>query len=270
MNENKNAVLLKLNKEAQVQALRELGFTEVTNSTPLSEIAEYMRWAGGLRDIRLAAFHREQQMTVALTKEEWASMSSNIRTKYVKVGLWIRCNRTEFIIAAEDCKNSAGTYTFKWGGYGVDLRGVTNYSTGSVGLFDVKTGEEDTLAAITQLNGYTDSQNITGAPACEAAYYYTVNNDVDADGNPNRQWYLPSISQLWLIAKYRTQIHEAFAVFFSSASYFSAEYYWSSTESSSSNSWHLNMYYGIMYINNRNNSDRCRPVCSVPSLANKP
>ena len=222
---NKSAVLLKLNKEAQVQALRELGFTDVTNSTPLSEIAEYMRWAGGLRDIRLAAYHREQQITVGLTREEWAAMSSNVRTKYVKLGLWIRCDRTEFIIAAEDCKNAGGTYDFKWGGYGVDLRGVQNYAAASVGLYDVRTGEADTLAAVTQLNGYTDSQNIVGAPACEAAWNYQVTND-----DPNRQWYLPSITQLWLCSKYRTQIHEAFALFFSSSSNFAATAYWSSTE----------------------------------------
>ena len=264
---NKDAVLLKLNKEAQVQALRELGFTGVTNSTPLSEIAEYMRWAGGLRDIRLAAYHREQHVTVGLTREEWASMGSNVRSKYVKLGLWIRCDRTEFIIASADCKTGGGSYGFKWGGYGVDLRGVQNYGGTNTGLYDVRTGEADTQAAVTQLNGYTDSQNILGAPACEAAWNYQVANDVDEQNNPNRQWYLPSITQLWLMSKYRTQIHEAFAVFFSSSSYFASDAYWSSTEYGSSSSWFLHMGSGSMYHDTRNNTYRVRPVASVSSVS---
>ena len=55
MNANKEAVLLRLNKERQVEALNRIGFTDVTMDTPLSEIAEYIKWAGGLRDLRLAA-----------------------------------------------------------------------------------------------------------------------------------------------------------------------------------------------------------------------
>lgn len=246
-----------------MQALNELGFENVTMDTPLSEIAEHMKWAGGLRDIRLAAYHKEQRETHGLTKEDWANMSANVRAKYVKIGLWIRCDRTEFIIAAEDVKNESGTFTHKWGGYGVDLRGVQNYADGSVGFFDVRTGQEDTSAAVTQLRGYKDSQNTIGAPACEAAWNYIVGGDVDDDGNSNRQWYLPSITQLWLISKYFTQINEAFDLFFSNNSRITSDWYWSSTEYSSSNSWYLYMTYGTMYYNYRNYAGRVRSVASL-------
>ena len=40
MSANKDAILLRINKEDQVKALKEQGFTEVTFDTPLSEIAE--------------------------------------------------------------------------------------------------------------------------------------------------------------------------------------------------------------------------------------
>ena len=60
MSATNDAILLRINKQDQVRALQDLGFTNVTNNTPLSEIAEYIRWAGGLRDLRIACVHIKQ------------------------------------------------------------------------------------------------------------------------------------------------------------------------------------------------------------------
>ena len=48
---NESALLLRMNKEEQVSVLQEIGFTNVNENTPASDIAKYIRWAGGLLDL---------------------------------------------------------------------------------------------------------------------------------------------------------------------------------------------------------------------------
>ena len=51
---NESALLLRMNKEEQVSVLQEIGFTSVNENTPASDIAKYIRWAGGLLDLSFA------------------------------------------------------------------------------------------------------------------------------------------------------------------------------------------------------------------------
>ena len=39
-----NAMLLRLNKQDQIEALKSIGFTTVNENTPASDIAKYMQW----------------------------------------------------------------------------------------------------------------------------------------------------------------------------------------------------------------------------------
>ena len=43
-----SAMLLRLNKQDQIEALKSIGFTTVNENTPASDIAKYMKWAGTL------------------------------------------------------------------------------------------------------------------------------------------------------------------------------------------------------------------------------
>ncbi|MBQ8269656.1 MAG: DUF1566 domain-containing protein [Bacteroidaceae bacterium] len=250
---NKEALLLRLNKEMQVEAMHEIGFTEVTFETPLSEIAEYIKWAGGLRDLRIACVKIADGTMNYFTGEEWAALTANAKAQYSKLGVCIRARKREFIVAAADCVNSSGGYTFKFGAYGTDLKGVANYGAGNVGLYDITTGKEDTLAAIEQTAGTTDTQGITGAPAAEAAWNYKANS------NDPLQWYLPSIAELRLICEFKTEINAFLTKYFSGGT-FAGEWYWSSTEHSSTSSWHVNMYNGNSNNGIRGNSNRVRAV----------
>lgn len=54
MNNIEEAQLLRSNRKAIVEQLNSMGFSSVDDSTPLSDIAKYMQWAGGLLDVRLA------------------------------------------------------------------------------------------------------------------------------------------------------------------------------------------------------------------------
>ena len=261
MSANKDAILLRINKEDQVKALNELGFSEITFETPLSEIAEYIRWAGGLRDIRLACVKISDGSLVYFTGEEWVALSTNSKSQYSKLGVCIRARRREFIIAATDCTNSSGGYTFKFGGGGTDFKNVKNYGAGNTGLYEVETGYEDTKAIIEQTAGKTDSYSTTGAPAAEAAWNYKAN------AYDTMQWYLPSITELRLMCEFKDEINDFLTKYFLGGT-FANEWYWSSTEHDSSSSWGVGMNYGNSGGNNRTNANRVRPVCcSVVSSA---
>ena len=258
LNANKEAVLLRLNKERQVQALNEIGFTEVTMDTPLSEIAEYIKWAGGLRDIRLAAMKSSDNSITYFTAEEWGALSANAKSNYQKLGACVRARCLEWIVAPRDCADANGTETFKFGGYGLDFKGVANFGGNNSGLYEHIDGLADTEAIITQTAGYTDSQNIKGAPAAEAAYYFKA-----FDGDP-LQWHLPAIPILRYICEYVTEINAFFdKVFGGQGKINTSTWYWSSTEYDSAHSWGVYMNHGISYINIRTISHRVRPVAVV-------
>ena len=234
---NKEALLLRLNKEMQVDALHEIGFPEVTFDTPLSEIAEYIRWAGGLRDLRIACVKNADSSMNYFTGDEWAALSANAKSQYSKLGVCIRARKRELIVAAADCVNASGGSTLQFGAYGIDLKGVTNYAAGNVGLYDITTGKEDTLAVIEQTRGKTDSQGITGAPAAEAAWNYKANS------KDPLQWYLPSVAELRLICEFKTEINAFLTKYFGGGT-ITTDWYWSSTEMNSTQSWYVHMAYG--------------------------
>ena len=260
MNANKEAVLLRLNKERQVEALNRIGFTDVTMDTPLSEIAEYIKWAGGLRDLRLAAMKISDCSVHYFTAEEWGALSANAKSSYQKLGVNVRARCVEFIVAPSDCADASGSNSFKYGGYGVDFKGVQNYGGDSSGLYDHVDGLADTEAIIAQTAGYTDSQGVTGAPAAEAAYNFKA-----CDGDP-LQWHLPSVVVLRYMSEYYTEINAFFdKVFGGVGKLNSTAWYWSSTEYSSTNSWTVSMLNGTSNTYSRYNSGtyRVRPVAVV-------
>lgn len=256
MSTNKDAILLRINKEDQVKALRELGFANITDDMPLSEIAEHIKWAGGLRDLRITCVKLSDKSIVYFTAEEWNALSANAMSLYRKIGVCIRARKREFIFAAENCKTATGGVAFKYGAYGKDLVGVKNYAGGNVGLHEINTGYEDTVASIEQTAGYTDPQGTTGAPAAEAAFNYKANEDDPL------QWYLPSIAELMLLCEYKTEINSFLTKNFGGG-VLDGDWYWSSTEYNSSNSWGVFMSYGGSYNGYRTFAYRVRPVAVV-------
>ena len=238
-----------------VDALHDEGFTEITMSTSFQTMAEYIRWCGGLRDITLACVRKSDGVNVFFTEDEWNSMSANNKSKYVKIGARLRARKRSVIIAKDNVLNSEGGNAHYYGCYGVDLKGVQNYSDNSVGMYDITSGLADTKAAIDQCSGKKDSQNTLGAPACEAAWNYKAS---DEDHN---QWYLPSIAELRLIAENRVAINAFFSRMFSSDNLLIQDWYWSSTESSSTTSWSVGMGSGGSNTFYRSYRLGVRPVC---------
>lgn len=205
---NESALLLRMNKEEQVSVLQEIGFTSVNENTPASDIAKYIRWAGGLLDLSFATIRIEDGVNVFFTAEEWNSLSANNRSKYLRIGVRIRADRRQFVIAKSDCTDDIGGRTFKWGAYGTDIRGVKNYGNGNQGLYETTDGKQNTDAIIEATAGVKDNSGVVGAPAAEAAKSYKACT-LELDGLEDKtEWYLPSEGELIIIAKYKTEINE--------------------------------------------------------------
>lgn len=157
---NESALLLRMNKEEQVSVLQEIGFTSVNENTPASDIAKYIRWAGGLLDLSFATIRIEDGVNVFFTAEEWNSLSANNRSKYLRIGVRIRADRRQFVIAKSDCTDDIGGRTFKWGAYGTDIRGVKNYGNGNQGLYETADGKQNTDAIIEATAGVKDNSGV--------------------------------------------------------------------------------------------------------------
>ena len=263
---NESALLLRVNKQEQVAVLQEIGFTSVNENTPASDIAKYIRWAGGLLDLSFATIRIEDGANVFFTAEEWNSLSANNRSKYLRIGVRIRADRRQFVIAKSDCVDDIGGRNFKWGAYGTDIRGVKNYGSGNQGLYETADGKQNTDAIIEATAGIKDNGGVVGAPAAEAAKNYKACT-LEQDGLEDKtEWYLPSEGELITIAKYKTEINELLSSVSSNQNIITTDWYWSSTEYDSSSSWYVSMNHGNVSTNNKTSAGRVRPVSAIDSL----
>ena len=264
---NASAMLLRINKQSQIESLQSIGFTTVNENTPASDIAKYMRWAGGLLDLSLATLRIEDGRQVFFTASEWNSMSANNRSKYIRIGIRLRAECRQLIIAKSDCIDTGGNKTFKWGGYGTDIRGLKNYGNGNQGLYDTFDGKENTDIIIEALAGVKDSQGIVGAPAAEAARVYKVCTLANDGIEDTTVWNLPALGELMLIAKYKKEINELATSMFGSQNIITTDWYWSSTEYDSANAWYVTMTGGSVNPYTKNSAGRVRPVSAIDSLS---
>lgn len=264
---NASAMLLRINKQDQISALQSIGFTTVDENTPASDIAKYMKWAGGLLDLSLATLRIEDGEQIFFTAAEWNTMSANNRSRYIRIGIRMRAECHQFIIAKSDCVAADGTKTFKWGGYGTDIKGLKNYGTGNQGLYDTFEGKSNTDTIIEALAGVKDTQGTVGAPAAEAARAYKACT-LESDGiEDTTVWNLPSLGELMLMAKYKLEINELVTSMFGSQNIFTTDWYWSSTEWDASSSWNVNFSTGSVGTNYRQDANRVRPLAAINTLS---
>ena len=206
---NESALLLRMNKEEQVSVLQEIGFTSVNENTPASDIAKYIRWAGGLLDLSFATIRIEDGVNVFFTAEEWNSLSANNRSN------------------------------------GTDIRGVKNYGNGNQGLYETADGKQNTDAIIEATAGVKDNSGVVGAPAAEAAKNYKACT-LELDGLEDKtEWYLPSEGELITIAKYKTEINELLSSVSGNQNIITADWYWSSTEYDPSLAWYVYIFISL-------------------------
>ena len=199
----------------------------------------------------LACTNKKDKSIAYFTGEEWNSLSIDVQSQYAKTGVSIYDDGHTFIIAPEDCKAEDGHDEFQFGGVGMDFVGVKNYKSGSVEFI---TGYNDTKAIVEQCKGKEDKDGILGAPAAEAAWNYKA-NEFD-----NLQWYLPSVSELHLIYRYKDKINRFLSRYFLRGAQIEEWHYWSSSTLGQCRSWPVNMGYGNSIGGDRDFSHCVRAV----------
>lgn len=259
----KEALFARANRDALVEALNDLGFSEVTGKTPLFVIASYMRWAGGLRDLRLATINKTTGAYADYSEEEWNELSASNKASLVKLGIRMRAERQDFIISKDNITRANGSYDIPWGPSNVDVKNLNNYGPGSTGhLLDI-----DGKANTDLILAHGKANNIT-FEAAERCRAYKASTVADGGFDDPTEWSLPAIGQLWLLYKYRKEINAAITTFFGPNYVIADAWYWSSTEYSSAYAWFVSMTYGSVYGHNfKNLAYRVRAVAPVPVSA---
>ena len=254
----KSAILLRVNKEKQIAALKNAGIELDIETATGTDIANAMKWAGGLLDLCVAAYHKATKQLTFFTKQEWNDLSSNSRYAYITLGVRIRAYSHQWIIGKENMLNDTGGNTHAWAeqsGWNIDeLKDYGNPNDGTVwDDFDGE-GNTDKIVAYAKANNRSH-------PAAERVRAYSLSSDDPATG----KYYLPSIAQMRTMTKYRDEIDEMMTLI--SGSTFIKDWYWSSTECSSSNAWSVYVSYGgIGNHSSKTGANRVRPCLSCEAI----
>ena len=247
------AQMMEQNRVDLVKALNDVGFTQVNDSTPLSDIAKYIKWAGGLLDIRLACLSKSTKEQKFFTREEWDSLSAISKSSYIKLGVCLRAERQEFIIAKSDATMPDGSKGIKWSTANTDVRGLTNF-VGSPDLLRDIDGRANTdiILASADYDGVE-------YPAAERARAYKASTVADGGMDDPTEWSLPAIGQLALLYKYYNELNAELRYY--GLNPITDTWYWSSTEYGSSYAWYVYMSLGgINYFFSKSNAGYVRAV----------
>lgn len=142
-------------------------------------------------------------------------------------GVAVLSNEASFVIAKKDVSTS----NLAWGGFGYIVPNVltTPYIASAKEDYD---GVTNTQQLIAQLNGYTDSGGVVGAPAAEACAAYTFPNGAKG--------YLPSLGEWNVAYNNKEAIISAMSIIggtqINNKQY---ESYWTSTQADERNCWRI-------------------------------
>lgn len=257
-----SVTLLRRNKQAQVEAFRSIGMADVSDDMRASDFARRIKWAAGLLDLCLCAVRRKTIDGVDtaeefyFTQEEWAGLSATQQLTFLKKGLRVRAFSHQFTLAPSDASNNAA---LAWSN-NVNIDNIENRLFGAAYRdFD---GATNTAYIIEEQSGQTGSQNVTGCPAAEAAVAYKAFT-AEFDGlEDTSDWHLPGFGCLWVYARLKSEIDEAFKFFWSADSCLNKTTgYWSSTEATGSEAWFMEPNACFLRYGSKSTKYRVRPVC---------
>lgn len=256
MNKEQSVTLLRMNKRKQVDALNSIGFQSVNEGTRASTFPDYIKWAGGLLDVRVAVVRISDGAKYYLTIQEWESLSNENKTKFVKQGVRIRACQEDFMLA------STAIGTFAWGGK-KDVTTIKNYGQTSADnvytAFQDVSARELTERIASYYSGVT-SDGVTGAPAAEAALAYKAFSE-DTDGvDDDLQWCLMKPKHGLIIYRYLNEINDVIKRAWSSDNIVTTSTLWTCMESGNQSAWIFIMSYGGLYDNDKLSALTVRPI----------
>jgi hypothetical protein len=247
-----SVTLLRRNKQAQVDALNSLGFS-LTEGARASAFPELTKWSAGLLDVTIAANRIRDNKKFFFTLEEWQSLSATEQGLFILRGLRIRACATSFIIAAEDINSKA------WGG-SVSVANAHNHKTKRDNYSYWDAWKETNYV----LDAYADktANGVIGAPAAEAAVAYKAFTE-DADGlEDSSQWCLPTLAQLTVMFRFRTEINAIItAVWASDFCLSTTASYWTCQQYDTSNAYRMSFDSGSAWTDGKTSLKTVRPIC---------
>lgn len=261
MNLIEDTQLMKQSKADLVAALNDVGVAQATADTPLSEIAELMKWAGGLRDVTLACVSKSDGKQTFFSRSQWDALSVTAKGSYIRIGVRVRAERTQFIVAKADAQSETGTNLMTWAASYSDVPGLTNF-VANPAMFRDLDGEANT----DKILAWATESGINH-PAAKQARAYKAATIADGGYNDPTKWSLAAVGQMLIIYKYLLEINAELEYFFGTSAKVTIDWYWSSTEYSSSYAWTVPMSYGYVSTYGKTNTYRVRPVASVAESA---
>lgn len=246
-----SAALLKANKEALVAQLKEIFPNEdLSYNTPMSELTQYMKWAGGLLDVQVAVLRNSDSQLDYFSLDYWANtLTANARRNYAVRGVRIRAEGKSFIIGLNDA--STGVVVW-WPNPNVNVSELTDYSS-LANLYGDFDGAGNTAKILQQKE---DSGVSTDIAASVAANYKAFSTD-------NSNWFLPAIGHFYLMFKYKLEINAVLSDPTVGGTSFASAWYWSSTECSASYAWFISMFYGHISNYPKSNTYRVRAISAI-------
>ena len=260
MNLIEDTQLMKQSKADLVDALIEVG-VPVSADTPLSEIAELMKWAGGLRDVTLACVSKADGSQAFFTRTQWDVLSASTKGSYIRIGVRVRAERTQFIVAKADAQSEAGTGSMSWSESSSDVPGLTNF-VANPAMFRDLDGETNTDKILAWA-----AESGINHPAAKQARAYKAATIADGGYNDPTKWSLAAVGQMLIIYKYLLEINAELEYYFGTSARIAIDWYWSSSEYSSSYAWLVTMGNGFVNYTNKTGTGRVRPVAPVAESA---
>ena len=254
MNNEQSVTLLRQNKRKQVDALNTIGFASVTANTRASLFADYIKWSGGLLDVRVAIVRITDGEKFYLTIQEWESLTNANKALFVKQGVRIRAQQLDFMLAA----NALGT--FAWGS-NKDVTTLTNYSqTGASSVFNEALDALTLTQRINTYYGTATANNVTGAPAAKAALNYKAFSQATDGVDDDLNWCLPLPKHCMVLYRHIAAINDVLRRAWSSDNIITTSTLWTCIECSAANAWAYIMSYGGIYDTTKVSALTVRPI----------
>lgn len=255
-----NAKLLELNYEAQLDALREIGLLGADETLPLGEIADYMKWAGGLLDVQLAKVNKTTGQLTLFKTEEWDALSSNQQGNYLTLGVRVRAERQSFLISKSNITTSDGAATMLWSSERQNVPGLKDYGAGSTGIYD----DFDAAGMTDAIVAFAEARGTSYLPATLSRAYKACTVESDGVDDPV-EWSLATLAHLRLMNKYKNEINAVITTYIGSSYQLNNEFYWAANEYNSDYAYRIHLGSGYVYsVNNKNNINyRVRAVSAL-------
>lgn len=251
-----SVTLLRRNKRKMVDNLTALGFTELSYDMRASDFPKYIKWAGGLLDLTVAANREMADGSIEhryFTAEEWKALSDDNKALYNMRGVRVRAKSQSFVISQHH--SQAGSLAWSTENMGVaDMPAYSNVAVADakyVGLMYEKESRR-----------YTESiSKITAStPAADAVLSHRADKTWD-----DSAWALPCPLHVMLMYRYFNEINAFISDVWNDGYCLGEQNVWTCIPATSSLAWYMNLSDGTFTAQNKTTSARVIPICVEPS-----